>query len=235
MGKAFDKEQAKLRATLEGMAETALSMVSDAVGALVARDPHLLRGMLERENEVNRVEMEIDDLAWKMIALRQPMGTDLRLIITAIKVNGILERVADEAVNILRKVEFLLTVPPLKPLIDIPKMAELVTAALRESMRQITDFDEGAAREVCLNDKRVNELRDQVARELETYMTESCDNVKRGVALLLVAKSLERVGDLSTDICEDAIYLHTGLDIRHHAEPDEEFRRKSRARRKPKA
>jgi len=235
MGKAFDKELSTLRATLDRMSEAALSMVADAVGALVAREPKRLRGILEREADVNRLEMEIDDLAWKMMALRQPMGSDLRLIITAIKVNGILERIADEAVNILRKVEYLITVPALKPLIDIPAMADLVTAALRASMRQIADFDEGEARETCLNDKRVNELRDQVARELETYMTDAGANVKRGVALLLVAKSLERVGDLSTDICEDAIYLHTGKDIRHHAESDEEFRRKSRARRKPKA
>jgi phosphate transport system protein len=95
MSKAFDKELAKLRGTLDGMAETALAMVADTVAALVTREPARMGGILDREAEVNRVEMEIDDLAWKMIALRQPMGSDLRLIITAIKVNGILERIAD--------------------------------------------------------------------------------------------------------------------------------------------
>ena len=225
MSKAFERELDELKKKLKEMAEITQSMIYDVIDGLVRRDETAFKTMREREEKINRMEMQIDDMAWKMIALRQPMGMDLRFIITAIKVNPLLERVADEAINILGKAEYLLTVPLLKPLIDTPRMSEKAICALSSSIQSLYEGDMGLARQVCLDDKDIDQLRDQIYRELITYMQESPDNTIRALKLIFIAKSLERIGDIATDICEDAIYLHQGKDIRHHSEDDEEFKK----------
>lgn len=238
MSRAFEKELATLRERLDEMADLVQAMITDAIDALVRREP-ARRGVaapqgpvLEKERRVNQLEMEIDDRAWKMIALRQPMGSDLRFILCAIKVNSVLERIGDEAVNIAGRVAALLALPELKPLIDIPRMAGLVTAAVATGIRVLHDYDEDDARELCLNDQTVDHLRDQVVRELITYMQDRPENVVRALDLIFVAKSLERIGDQATNIAEDAIYLYQGIDIRHHAVSDEEFKKRKRPARK---
>lgn len=231
MGKLFENEVNSLKRSLREMSDLATAMISSAIDALVARDREKISRIEASEDTVNRLEMEIDDLAWKMIALRQPMGMDLRFIIASIKVNSVLERIGDEAVNISQKAQFLLGVPQLKPLIDIPRMTESVIWALTSSVQTLYDGDTDLAREVCINDSEIDDLRNQIYRELITYMQDSPDNIQRALNLMFIAKSLERIGDMATDIAEDAIYLHQGKDIRHHAESDEEFRKNYRGRR----
>ncbi|MEZ7891590.1 MAG: phosphate signaling complex protein PhoU [Candidatus Wallbacteria bacterium] len=225
MGKVFEKEIESLKSKLNEMAQITKNMVNGVITALVKRDESSLKDIHENEEKVNRLEMEIDDLAWKMIALRQPMGTDLRFIICSMKVNSVLERVGDEAINILKKVDYLLSVPALKPLIDLPRMSDLALESLSDSVKTLFDADMDLAREICLNDGDIDNLRDQIYRELLTYMQDSSDNIQRALNLIFIAKSLERIGDLATDIAEDAIYLHQGKDVRHHSESDEEFKR----------
>lgn len=233
MGKLFEKEVESLKEHLKEMSDIAISMISDVIAALVTRDASKMKQVDKKEKSVNRLEMEIDDLAWKMIALRQPMGTDLRFIIASIKVNSALERIGDEAVNIGQKTEYLIGVPQLKPLIDIPRMSEIAIRAVSASIQTLYDGDTDTAREVCINDSEIDDLRNQIYRELITYMQDSPDNIQRSLNLIFIAKSLERVGDMATDIAEDAIYLHQGKDIRHHAESDEEFTKNYRGK-KPK-
>lgn len=230
MGKLFQNEIKKLHELLDEMADTAFGMVSDAISALVERSNKNFGKIRICETRVNRLEMDIDDLAWKMFALRQPMGTDLRIIIASIKVNAVLERIGDEAMNILNKVEYLIAQPQLKPLIDIPRMADNIQWALSSAMQSLHEADCDLAREVCINDADVDNLRDQINRELVTYMQDSNENIQRALNLMFIAKSLERIGDMATDIAEDAIYLHQGKDIRHHAESDEEFKKNYRGR-----
>ncbi|HNY10735.1 MAG TPA: phosphate signaling complex protein PhoU [Candidatus Wallbacteria bacterium] len=233
MGKLFEKEVENLKELLKEMSDIAISMISDVIEALVTRDASRMKSLNEKETSVNRLEMEIDDLAWKMIALRQPMGTDLRFIIASIKVNSSLERIGDEAINIGQKTEYLIGVPQLKPLIDIPRMSEIAIHALSASIQTLYDGDTDTAREVCINDNEVDDLRNQIYRELITYMQDSSENIQRSLNLIFIARSLERIGDMATDIAEDAIYLHQGKDIRHHAESDEEFKKNYRGK-KPK-
>jgi len=225
MSKAFEKEIESLKDNLKKMSELVVSMIRDVVVALVNRDGEKLKILLEHEKLVNKYEMDIDDLAWKMIALRQPMGTNLRFIIAAIKVNSVLERIGDEAINISNKTQYLLGVASLKPLIDIPRMADEAIWALTSAIDTIYSGDTDLAREVCLNDSEIDSLRDQIYRELITYMQDSTNNIQRALNLIFIAKSLERIGDMATDIAEDSIYFHQGKDIRHHAESDDEFKK----------
>ena len=225
MGKALDKEIESLKGMINEMTIIARAMVKDVMEGLVRRDKTFFAKIGEMEESVNRYEMESDDLSWKIIALRQPMGADLRFVLAARKINSVLVRTADEAVNIFKKVEYLISVPELKPLIDLPRMTEMAMDALTLAVETIYSADMDAAREICINDSVIDNLRDQIHRELLTYMQESPDNIQRALNLMMIAKSLERIGDMATDIAEDAIYYHQGKDIRHHAESDEEFKK----------
>lgn len=225
MAKALDKEIESLKGMINEMTVISRSMVKDVMEGLVRRDKSLYSKIHKMEEAVNGYEMRSDDLSWKIIALRQPMGADLRFVLAARKINSVLERTADEAVNIFKKVEYLISVPALKPLIDLPRMTELAVDALTSSIETIYNGDMDLAREICINDSVIDSLRDQIHRELITYMQDSPDNIQRALNLMMIAKSLERIGDMATDIAEDAIYYHQGKDIRHHAESDEEFKK----------
>lgn len=225
MGKALDKEIESLKAMINEMTVTARSMVKDVMEGLVRRDKSIYSKVNDMEESVNKFEMLTDDLSWKIIALRQPMGADLRFVLAARKINSVLERTADEAINISKKVDYLITVAELKPLIDLPRMTEMAIDALSSAIETVYNADMDAARAICINDSVIDNLRDQIHRELLTYMQESPDNIQRALYLMMIAKSLERIGDMATDIAEDAIYYHQGKDIRHHAESDEEFKK----------
>ncbi len=225
MGKALDKEIESLKAMINEMTVTARSMVKDVMEGLVRRDKSLYSKVNDMEESVNKYEMLTDDLSWKIIALRQPMGADLRFVLAARKINSVLERTADEAINISKKVDYLISVAELKPLIDLPRMTEMAIDALSSAIETVYNADMDAARAICINDSVIDNLRDQIHRELLTYMQESSDNIQRALNLMMIAKSLERIGDMATDIAEDAIYYHQGKDIRHHAESDEEFKK----------
>jgi len=218
MTRYFEEELDVLKQTLLRMAGKAEAMIHMSVQALVQRDIALATDLLSQETEVNRLQLEIDNRAFKLLALQQPMAHDLRLIISAMKISVDLERIGDQAVNILENTKTLLQFPLLKPLIDIPKMAEIAKEMLRDSLDAFVDSDAGKARVVVTRDDEVDALKNQVFRELLTYMISDPLTIQVGLQLILVARHLERIADHATNIAEDVVYLVEAKDIRHHAE-----------------
>ena len=218
MTKYFDEELDLLKQALLRMAGKAEAMIHKSVQSLVQRDMELASEIPDTEDEVNRLQLEIDDRAFKLLALRQPMAHDLRLIIAAMKISVDLERIADQAVNILENTKVLLQFPLLKPLIDIPKMADIATEMLRDSLDAFVDGDAAKARIVVTRDDEVDALKNQVFRELLTYMISDPRTIQVALQLILVARHLERIADHATNIAEDVVYLVEAKDIRHHAE-----------------
>lgn len=195
------------------------ALVEDAIGraltALVDRDPELARETIGRDHLVNRLEVDVDEHCIELLALRQPAAGDLRLIITGLKINTDLERIGDLAVNLCERVLELLEAPPLKPLIDLPRMADRARAMLRQALDAYVARDAERAQQVCALDDEVDRLNDQVFRELLTYMLENPANIPRALGLIMIGKYLERIADHATNISEMVIYLVKGKDIRH--------------------
>ncbi|MCD6079990.1 MAG: phosphate signaling complex protein PhoU [Candidatus Omnitrophica bacterium] len=218
MERHFDNELQNLKEKLVKMAEIVEEMIKLAVEGLKERKKGLLQKVFDNEKDVNLRQIENDDLALKLIALHQPAASDLRLLVTAIKISSDLERIADQAVNISERGMDLLDEPPLKPLIDIPRMAEIAQAMVKDAIDAFVNGNSDLAHEVCKRDDMVDDLNDQIFRELLTYMMQDTKNVPRALKLLLVARHLERIADHATNIGEEVYYIVKGKDIRHHIE-----------------
>ncbi len=186
-----------------------------SVASLKDRDAALARQVLEDEALVNAMEIEVDEQATRLLALHQPVACDLRYLTAALKINTDLERMSDLATTIARRSLSLLEAPPVKPLIDIPAMAQLVQAMLAQSLRAFVDRDEELARQVLLADDAVDALRDSVTSELIELMKREPSAVEHGVDLIFIARSLERIADHATNIAEDVLFLVRGVDVRH--------------------
>jgi phosphate transport system protein len=174
--------------------------------------------VLDREEAINLLDIEIDEMCLRLLALRQPMATDLRFITSAMKIGSDLERIGDLAVNIAERTIDLLKQPELKPLIDIPRMAQLAQEMVRDAINAFVNRDDKLARDVCERDDRVDELNDQVFRELLTYMMQDPGTISVAVDLILVGRHLERIADHATNVGEDVIYMVRGKTIKHHIE-----------------
>ena len=174
--------------------------------------------MLKNEARINQMEIEIDELATRLLATQQPMAVDMRFLTAAIKINSDLERMGDLAVNIVERALSLMHEPVLRPAIDIPQMAKLTESMVRKSLDAFVRGDTELARAVLLSDDAVDELRDSVYEELIHFMERSSDHVRPGVNLMFVARNLERLADHATNIAEDVLFLVQGVDVRHHAE-----------------
>lgn len=218
MTRHFEDELDLLKQTLLKMAVKAEAMIHNSVQALVKRDLSIAEHIPSLESEVNHLQLEIDDRCFKLLALQQPMAHDLRFIIAAMKISSDLERIADQSVNITENTNILLQFPELKPLIDIPAMAEIAKAMVRDSLDAFVEKDAAKARNVVLQDDRVDALKNQVFRELLTYMISDPKTIQVGLQLILVARHLERIADHATNIAEDVVYMVEAKDIRHHAE-----------------
>jgi phosphate transport system protein len=217
----FDKELDELKKKLIHMAALAETMIDKTVSELVRREEQLARKVPEYEEELNRLQMEIDEEAMRLLATRQPVASDLRFIVAATKINGDLERIGDLAINITENVHILAGQPPLKPLIDIPRMADLARKMVRESLEAFVGDDALLAQSVIMTDDQVDALKDQILRELLTYMMADPRTIERGLALILVSRHLERIADHATNIAEDVIYMIQGRDVRHPLTPKE--------------
>ena len=218
MERQFDEELTVLNKTLLKMAAFVEESIALSVKALKERNEEFVRQVLEREKTINDLDIEIDQVSLKLIALKQPMAKDLRLIVSAMKMGGELERIGDLAVNIAERTIELLKVPLLKPLIDIPRMASLAQGMVRDSLKAFINQDAPLARNVCERDQEVDQLNDQVFRELLTYTIADPTAISRAVELILIARHLERIADHATNISEDVIYLVYGRTIKHHFE-----------------
>lgn len=220
MERHFDEELKNLKQKLLHMGDTAQEMIGLSIKALVERKEALTKEVFELEDKVNHMEIEIEDSVLKLLALRQPAARDLRLLTAVLKINNDLERVADQAVNISELAIYLLKEPPLKPLIDIPKMAGLAQKMIKNSLEAFVRHDAVLAKAVCEDDDQVDRLNDQIFRELLTYMMENPKSVTRAVDLILVGRNLERIADHATNISEDVIFIEQGKNIKHHIQDE---------------
>src|SRR4030042_3292418 len=227
MERHFDEELNALNEKLLHMARLAEESVAMAVKSLKERNEALAQNVFKREVTIHLLEIEIDELCMKLLALRQPVASDLRFITSAMKITSELERVGDLAFNIAEVSVELLKQPALKPLIDIPRMASLAQGMVRDSLNAFVHRDEKLARSVCERDDEVDSLNDQVFRELLTYMMNDPSTINRAVGLILIGRHLERIADHATNIGEDVIYLVLGKTIKHHIE---EIRREAAAK-----
>lgn len=211
----FTEQLAELKEMVLRMGGLAEQMTRRVTQALVQRNADLLPSVRSMETEVNQLHVEIDEACLEIIALRQPAANDLRFITAAMKIIMDMERIGDLAINITENAERLLAVPPLKPLIDIPRMAETAQEMLKDALDAFVNGDADLAQRTVLRDDIVDQLKDQVFRELLTYMTADPSTIPRAMDLILVSRHLERIADHATNICEDVIFMVKGKDIRH--------------------
>jgi phosphate transport system protein len=190
-------------------------MTHRAIQALVERKIEMLPEVTAMEAQVNQLHIDIDEICLEMIALRQPTAADLRFITAAMKINTDMERIGDQAINITERAEFLLTVPPVKPLIDIPRMAEIAKEMLRDALDAFVNGNDALAYETIKKDDLVDQLKDQIFRELLTFMMADTSTIQRALDLVLVSRHVERIADHATNICEDVIFMIQGKDVRH--------------------
>jgi phosphate transport system protein len=211
----FAEQLAGIRERVLRMGGLVEQMTRRVVQALVQRNTDLLPEVKTMETQVNQLHIDIDDAALELIALRQPAAGDLRFITAAMKINTDMERIGDQAINILECAESLLSVPPLKPLIDIPRMAEIAQEMLKDALDAFVNGDNELAYRTILRDDDVDRLKDQIFRELLTYMMSDPATIPRAMDLILVSRHLERIADHATNICEDVIFMIQGKDVRH--------------------
>ena len=220
MERHFDEELTNLKQRLLKMADWAQEMISLSIRALVERNPALTEQVFEIENKVNHIEIEIEEDALRLLALRQPAARDLRLLTAVLKIDNDLERVADQAVNISETALHLLKEPQLKPLIDIPNMALIAQKMIKDSITAFVHHDPELAQKVCRSDDEVDKINEQLFRELLTYMMEDPKTITRAVALILISRNLERIADHATNVSEDVIFIEQGKNIKHHIQEE---------------
>ena len=196
-----------------GLAE---ERVRAAVHGIVSRDPAVIDRVMRGDEPINALHIEIDDRCFRLLALHQPMATDLRAIVAAVKINTDLERVGDLAVNIAEAARRYVGHPPVKQLIDIPEMGEIAQGMLRDALDAYVRRDTGLAQQVLNEDDRLDGLKTHVFRELLNIMLNDTATVEPSIDLILVSRHLERIGDHATNIAEDVIFMVSALDVRHH-------------------
>ena len=217
----FREELEELQTKLLEMGGLVEAAIHNSVLALVDRDEDKAKEVMWNEALVNQKEIEIDELATRMLALFQPMARDLRFITAVIKINNDLERMGDLAVNITERALTLMREPAVKPLIDIPRIADLAESMVHRALDAFAKHDADMARDVLLADDAVDRLRDAVYDELLSFMQEERSTINRAVSLMFIAQNLERIADHSTNIAEDVLFAVKGIDVRHHAETGE--------------
>lgn len=194
-------------------------MLEKAMKGLLDKEKETLKTVIEEdEKKANNLEIEIDELCVDLIALYQPKAKDLRTILMILKMNNDFERIGDHIVNIAQSAEFLIEREPVKPLIDIPRMANESSKMLKDAVKSFMEEDSILAKNVCERDFLIDNLRDQIFRELFTYMISDPRTIERAFHLIRITQNLERIADLSTNIGEDVIYIVEAKVIKHHKE-----------------
>jgi phosphate transport system protein len=215
MQRHFHEELEALKQTLLAMGGLVEDQVRRVTRALIERDDALAQEVMERDAQVNAYDVEIDEKCVELLALHQPTAKDLRFITTALKIVTDLERIGDQAVNIAQRVLELNREPQLKPYVDLPIMAERAQRMVKESLDAFVGGDTGLARRVCGADAAVDALKEQVFRELLTYMMQDPKTIPRAMRLILISRFLERVADHATNIAEMVVYMVEGKLVRH--------------------
>jgi phosphate transport system protein len=213
--RTLDDELGQLKDRLLRMGALVESQVSDAVRALVERDSELARRTIAGDHRVNAMDVEIDEDCVNLLALRQPAARDLRFVTTAMKITTDLERIGDLAEDICERAIELNEEPQLKPYIDLPRMAADAQKMVREALDAFVRRDSELARRVCAADDEVDQLNEQIFRELLSYMTGDPTTITRAIRITFISKYIERIGDHATNIAEMVIFLVEGKIIRH--------------------
>jgi phosphate transport system protein len=211
----FQDELDELKRRLLEMGGLAEDRLQLSVKGIVDRDLAVIDWVLGGDTDINKLHVEIDDRCVKLLALHQPMAVDLRSIVAAVKINTDLERVGDLAVNIVEAGQRYLQHPPVKELIDIPRMATLAQTMLRDALDAYVRRDLELAHSVLTADDRLDSLKSQVFRDLLSYMLGDQSTIEAALDLILISRHLERVGDHATNIAEDVIFMVTAKDVRH--------------------
>ena len=217
----FEAELQNLRNQLLTMGGLVEERVHRAVQALMHRNEEEAQRVIATDKEINDLQMDVDNRCLRLLATQTPLAVDLRLITSAMKINADLERIGDQAVNIAESVLVLIPQPPLKPLIDVPRMAAIAEKMIRDALDAFVKKDAEQARDVLRRDDEVDELKDQVFRELLTFMMADPGTIQRALSLILISRNLERIADHATNIAEDVIFITEAKDVRHHAEQQE--------------
>jgi phosphate transport system protein len=215
MQRHFHEELESLKQTLLAMGGLVEEQIRQVMRALVERDDALAQSVVERDQQVNAYDLEVDETCVNLLALHQPAAGDLRFITTAMKIVTDLERMGDQAVNIAQRVLELNQEPQLKPYIDLPRMAEKAQRMVKESLDAFVARDTELARRVCAEDAEVDALKEQIFRELLTFMMEDPRTIPRAIRLILISRFLERLADHATNIAEMVIYLVDAKMVRH--------------------
>jgi phosphate transport system protein len=218
MERHFDEELNELKTRLLLMGGRAEAIVHKSIDALKRRDAALAEEIFADDRAIDQMELEIDDRCIRLLALRQPVGQDLRFITSALKIVNDLERVGDHAVNIAQSALKLVRESELKPLIDIPRMADIATHMLTEALDAFVRNDAASARAILTEDDEVDHLKDQLFRELLSYMLEKPETITRALELILVSRNLERVADLATNVAEEVVFIAEARVVKHHME-----------------
>jgi phosphate transport system protein len=213
----FQEELEQLQQRLLSMGGLAEERMCDSVRAVSHRDVTLVERLLAGDEPINALHIEIDDRCFKLLALHQPMAADLRAIVAAVKINTDLERVGDLAVNIAEAGKRYLQHPPVKPLIDIPRMGDIAQRMLRDALDSFVRRDIQLAQAVLVADDALDALKTQIFRELLTFMLADPATIEPALDLILISRHLERIGDHATNIAEDVIFMVSAKDVRHHA------------------
>ncbi len=219
MERHFDDELKELNTDLLKMAALAEAAIYNSIEALKNQDKKLARTIIDEDRKIDEMELEVEEKAIALLALRQPMARDLRFITTGMKINAELERIADLAVNIAQRVFELADKPLLKPLIDIPKLTTVARKMVKDAIDAFVNRDENLAKKVILSDPEADNLKNLVQQELiNDYMVKDGTTASRAVPLLLIARHLERICDHATNIAEDVIYMVQAKVVKHHPE-----------------
>ncbi|HLE69743.1 MAG TPA: phosphate signaling complex protein PhoU [Vicinamibacteria bacterium] len=212
----FESEMQSLKSQLLTMGGLVENRIHRAVDSLIHRNDAEAQKVIESDVEINDLQIEVDERCLKLLATQTPVAGDLRFIAAAMKINSDLERMGDQAVNIAENTLKCLDKPPLKPFIDLPRMAALAQEMTRDALDAFVRRDAELARDVLRRDDEVDDLKDQVFRELLTYMMADPGTIERALSLILISRNLERVADHATNIAEDVIFLVEAKDVRHH-------------------
>ena len=215
MQRHFHDELEALKQTLLAMGGLVEDQIRRVMRALTERDDAVAQEVIERDRQVNAYDIEVDETCVNLLALHQPAARDLRVITTAMKIVTDLERIGDQAVNIGQRALELNREPQLKPYIDLPRMAERAQAMVKDSLDAFVGRDTELARRVCAADAEVDALKEQIFRELLTFMMEDARTIPRAIRLILISRFIERVADHATNIAEMVIYMVEGKMVRH--------------------
>jgi len=218
MVRYFEQDLNLVKEKLNLMANLVVSNIYFAIKMLVDRTDSQSGQIFAQEENINSLQIEIDNDCQEFIALHQPVARDLRLLISALKISSELERIGDQAVNITQAALELIRQPELKPLVDTPRMADLVQKMVKDALDSFVNKDSRLARDLLQRDDQIDDFKDQIRSELVEFMSRDPGSISRALQLIMISRHLERIADHATNIAEDVVFLVEGKDIRHHLE-----------------